>query len=80
MPTDTPNLTSFLRRDGQDKIMFGWIQCMQQNLPGVSIEKAIAQFAAHYGLKDLNVVSQATRYQRMRQEFWADKKSETAKA
>jgi hypothetical protein len=51
---------------------------MQQNLPGVSIEKAIAQFAAHYGLKDFNVVSQATRYQRMRQEFWADKKAASA--
>ena len=50
MPTDTPNLTSFLRRDGQDKIMFGWIQCMQQKLPGVSIENAIAHFAASLGL------------------------------
>lgn len=75
MPRDIPGISSFLRRDLFDRIMFGWVQCMQLNLPGVSIERALANFATHYGVKEFNVKSQKTRYLRMVDEFWEDKKT-----
>lgn len=74
MPQANTALSAFVRRDGLDKIMFGYVQAYTE-FPGISVEKALAMFAKRYSLAEFNVASQKTRYQRMVKEFWTDKKS-----
>ena len=77
MPQESSLLSAFQRRDTADKLMFGWVQAFQRALPGVSVEKALAIFATHFGIPEahFNVASQKTRYQRMLREFWDDRKT-----
>lgn len=80
-------MSSWLRRDSLDKLMFGYVLGMRSGvnraLPGVSkaeaikavsLESALAAFAKDMGLTeaDFNIKSQVTRYQRMQREFYDD--------
>lgn len=72
MPHDSTLLTAFIRRDGFDKLLFGWVRCGLRFLPGVSIEKSLQAFAHEFGLgpEEFNVKTQARRYRRMQHEFF----------
>lgn len=87
MPHPSGNLSAWLRRDAQDKMMFGYVYGMQRGvrtaLPGVteakvishtSIEAAIEAFAKEFGVV-LNVKAQAVRFARMRAEFLAEQRT-----
>jgi len=48
--------------------MYGWVSAVRHNLPSVSIEKAVAQFAKFYDLEDFNIDVGIKTYYRMLQE------------
>lgn len=87
MPHESELMSSWLRRDSLDKLMFGYVLGMRSGvnraLPGVSkeaaakavsLEAALAAFAKDMGLPEsaFNIKSQVSRYQRMQREFYAD--------
>lgn len=74
MPQGTTELSAFIRRDTFDHIMFGYVQAYTE-FPGISVEKALAQFQKRHKLKEFNIPSQKTRYQRMVREFWDDQRT-----
>lgn len=74
VPHDTPMMTSFLRRDAQDKLMFGWVRATKKLLPAVSLERSLAMFAHEFGIREFNAASQRIRYQRMEKEFFEEQR------
>lgn len=77
MPHPSPLLTSYLRRDGLDKMMFGWVRGITRSLPGVTIERALEEFAKEFGIpkERWNISSQKRRYLAIQSEFWNDQKT-----
>lgn len=78
MPHSSGILSAWQRRDGIDKLMFGWVRAGQRLMPGVSVERLLEAFVREFGLtaQQFNIGSQRKRYERMQAEFFDDQKTE----
>jgi hypothetical protein len=45
-------IEKFIKRRTFDVLLFGWISSLRHNLPGVTLDQAVSQFLAHFGLTE----------------------------
>lgn len=75
-------MDKFLKRDFYEKIMFGWVTGVRQNLPSISLDKSIDQFYKHFNLTEDVFIKKASAkrtYERMIVEFLETQKSNDKK-
>ncbi len=72
-------IAKFTRRQSYEHMMFGYVHGVKENLPTVSVEKAIAQFFEVFNINhdDYKIESAHKAYQRMSTEYYEMLKNES---